>query len=90
MSDTQPQRRSPWAILGPASNDPHGYALIFGSLLLAPTSFVGALALPFVVPGRQRRARKVAETRTMGLMNIKNERVHELDALYDAQTGLPR
>ena len=94
MSDTQPQRRRPWAIagqvvaivivaaaaagsvfvgallldsrLGPASNDPHGYALVFGTLFLVPTSFVGALALPFVVPGRQRRARKVAGIGAVG------------------------
>ncbi|MHA7126989.1 hypothetical protein ACRTEC_11500 [Janibacter indicus] len=32
--------------LGPTSNDPHGYTLIFGSLLLVPTSIVGAISLP--------------------------------------------
>ena len=46
--------------LGPASNDPHGYTLIFGSLLLVPTSIVGAIALPFVPPRRRRPARTVA------------------------------
>lgn len=43
--------------LGPVSNDPHGYTLIFGSLLLVPTSIVGAIALPFVPPRRRRPAR---------------------------------
>ncbi|MGE9783936.1 hypothetical protein [Janibacter sp. G368] len=46
--------------LGPASNDPHGYTLVFGSLLLVPTSIVGALALSFVPPRQKRPARKVA------------------------------
>ncbi|WP_434967423.1 hypothetical protein [Janibacter indicus] len=46
--------------LGPTSNDPHGYTLIFGSLLLVPTSIVGAIALPFVPPRRRRPARAVA------------------------------
>lgn len=46
--------------LGPASNDPHGYTLIFGSLLLVPTSIVGALALPIVPPLRRRPPRTVA------------------------------
>lgn len=46
--------------LGPVSNDPHGYTLIFGSLLLVPTSIVGALALPFVPPRGRPPARKVA------------------------------
>ncbi|APH01181.1 hypothetical protein ASJ30_06185 [Janibacter indicus] len=43
--------------LGPVSNDPHGYTLVFGSLLLVPTSIVGALALPFVPPRHKRPAR---------------------------------
>ena len=46
--------------LGPTSNDPHGYTLIFGSLLLVPTSIVGAIALPFVPLRRRRPARTVA------------------------------
>lgn len=46
--------------LGPASNDPHGYTLIFGSLLLVPTSIVGAMALPFVPPRQHPPARTVA------------------------------
>ncbi|MEK4240494.1 hypothetical protein NYE39_00565 [Janibacter sp. FSL W8-0316] len=46
--------------LGPTSNDQHGYTLIFGSLLLVPTSIVGAIALPFVPPRRRRPARMVA------------------------------
>lgn len=43
--------------LGPVSNDPHGYTLIFGSLLLVPMSIVGAMALPFVPPRQRRPAR---------------------------------
>lgn len=45
------------SLLGPTSRDPHGYTLVFGSLLLVPTSIVGALALPFAPPpgGRGRR-----------------------------------
>lgn len=46
--------------LGPVSNDPHGYTLIFGSFLLVPTSIVGALALPFVPPRQKPPARMVA------------------------------
>lgn len=46
--------------LGPVSNDPHGYTLVFGSLFLVPTPIVGALALPFVAPRRRRPARMVA------------------------------
>lgn len=48
------------ARLGPPNADPHGYTLIFGSLLIVPASVVGSLALPFVVPGRMRRERRVA------------------------------
>lgn len=46
--------------LGTASNDPHGYTLIFGSLLLVPTAIVGAIALPFLPPRQRRPARMVA------------------------------
>lgn len=46
--------------LGPASNDPHGYTLVFGSLLLVPTSIVGAMTLPFVPPRQHPPARTVA------------------------------
>lgn len=38
------------SILGPPSQDPHGYVLVFGSLLLVPSACVGALALPFATP----------------------------------------
>lgn len=38
--------------------DPHGYVLIFGSVLLVPTSVVGALALPFVVGPARLTARR--------------------------------
>lgn len=36
--------------------DPHGYALIFGTLLAVPAGLVCALTLPFAVP-REGRAR---------------------------------
>lgn len=44
------------SLLGDPSNDPHGYALVFGSLLIVPT-IVGATALPFIARRDQHRAR---------------------------------
>lgn len=46
------------SILSEPSADPHGYVLVFGSMLLIPSAFVGAVALPFVAPGRS-TARRV-------------------------------
>lgn len=48
------------SLLGGASTDPHGYALIFGSLLLVPTSLVGAMSLPFVIRRENPTARRIA------------------------------
>lgn len=47
------------SLLGDPSNDPHGYALVFGSLLLVPVAIVGATALPFVARRDQHLARMV-------------------------------
>lgn len=40
------------SILKGPDSDPHGYVLVFGSMLLIPSAVVGALVLPFVAPGR--------------------------------------
>ncbi|NLG22004.1 MAG: hypothetical protein GX555_11325 [Actinomycetales bacterium] len=48
------------SVFGDARRDPHGYALIFGSILLVPTSLVGAFALPFVARRDQLRGRRWA------------------------------
>lgn len=45
------------SLLGDPSNDPHGYALVFGSLLIVPVAIVGATALPFIARLDQHRAR---------------------------------
>jgi hypothetical protein len=45
-----------WVVLGsrfgPASRDPHGYALVFGTPVAILTGFVTALTLPLVFPRR--------------------------------------
>lgn len=48
------------SLLGDSGTDPHGYVLIFGSLLLVPTSLVGAASLPFVIQREDLTARRVA------------------------------
>ncbi|WP_247088189.1 hypothetical protein [Ornithinimicrobium sp. F0845] len=46
------------SLFGEARIDPHGYTLIFGSMMLVPTSVVGAFALSFVARRDQVRARR--------------------------------
>lgn len=48
------------SLLSGPGTDPHGYVLIFGSMMLVPTTIVGAAALPFVVPRHHRRAHLIA------------------------------
>ncbi|MCP2280922.1 hypothetical protein [Nocardia amikacinitolerans] len=51
------------------ADDPHGYGLIFGTVLAIPAATVTAAALPWAVP-RRRRARVARLTTSMLLVSI--------------------
>ena len=49
------------SLLGPASQDPHGYSVIFGTLLALPSGLLAAVLVPFAFPpARRPRAQRIA------------------------------
>ena len=49
------------SLLGPASQDPHGYSVIFGTLLALPSGLLAVVLVPFAFsPARRPKAQRIA------------------------------